>query len=99
MVESLESVEVVAAVSGPFPLAPEVASLKPDLLIADAEIGPLLGRLPGARTVLLTMHDGAELREAARRSWADAVLCKSRLDEDLHGVIRRLFPAETTKAD
>jgi len=91
--EQIEGLEIVAALSSPLPINRIVDSLKPDLVISDLEPSGLAGPIPGVRTILLTFYDGAELREIARLSWADAVLCKAKLNQELRAEILRLFPA------
>lgn len=93
MLEDIEGIEIAAALSSPFPLTRLIDSLKPDLVVSDLEASGLSGPIPGVRMLLLTFHDGAELREIARLSWADAVLCKARLARELRPAILRLFPA------
>ena len=48
---------------------------------------------PGLRVVLLTIHDGAELRAVAANGMADSSICKSRIDREMRVEIARLFPA------
>jgi DNA-binding NarL/FixJ family response regulator len=73
----------------------EVVSLRasppPALVIADMDLTGPATPLPGVPTILLTIHDGPELHEAARQSLAIAVLCKTRLHDELSPAILRLF--------
>jgi DNA-binding NarL/FixJ family response regulator len=91
LLETIDRIDVVSASANPVPIAAKIDSLKPDLVMMDMDVAGLAEPFPGVRMILLTIHDGAELLEAARRSSADAVLCKARLNEELPLTIRRLF--------
>jgi DNA-binding NarL/FixJ family response regulator len=95
----IPTVEIVGACGSARELLSQLSGSLPDLILLDlgmavADNFSLLRRLradSGSRIVLLTLHDGIELRTVARDCMGDAWICKSRLDLELPAQIERLF--------
>ena len=78
-----------------------VVALQPDLVLMDVAMPGLNGleatrRIKAEpdppRVIVLTLHDGAVYRDAARNAGADGFVSKARLDQALVPLARSLFP-------
>ena len=101
IIRGLKGVEFGGAVGSMGQLLALWERVRADLVLIDLRLVSLDGfsalrRLrtaPGLRVMLLTIHDGAELRAVAANGMADASICKWRIDREMRNEIARLFPA------
>jgi len=84
-----------------------VSRLQPDLVISDLQMPGLDGfelverlrrNFPRMRLILVSFDESPTLRSSSLRHGADAFIPKSRLPEELPGLLTRLFPQVTEVA-
>jgi DNA-binding NarL/FixJ family response regulator len=98
-----EEFEVVAVVPDGFTLLTAVATLEPDVIVADIAMpgmdglqatAELVRRSPGARVVLVTSHDEAMIERRGLAAGALGFVVKLRADEDLLPAVQAALRGE-----
>jgi DNA-binding NarL/FixJ family response regulator len=100
LVEFLESeFLIVGAISSGSLVVAAAATLNPDIILLDVDLGDTNGFLVAeqlkssgccAKIVFLSVHDSIDFREAAEALGAAAYVSKSQIDRDLVKTLRRV---------
>lgn len=98
--DHLPSIEVVGTAGSASQALTLIEQVRPELVLMDLQMPAMNGleataqlhqKFPEIKVILVTGHDTPELREASRESGADGFVSKSRLAQELPGMLKRLM--------
>ncbi len=81
-------------------------ALHPDLVLMDVQMPVMNGieaaarlrqELPSTRIIMVTVHDGPDVRQACRESGADGFIAKEHLDEELPALLEHIFSCDKSR--